>query len=216
MDRLEREQLIERLQHDNDAARQRLAEQERQREQDPALMQDHLLAADVRATFNPGDLMFTAPTSGEDEGAPAGAPYTRKTDPRRRMVFKTREDAQAPAGVAVQAPSDGNATPLYGRDGTFTRQLGMLVAEMRREWRDDLVERDRKIAELEAENREIKGLLADALKHSDQSTKAIANLARDVVAETRDREALFGALDKRFGELQAWCRGFAKDYWSNT
>jgi hypothetical protein len=210
----QRLQRMDELREANAAAHDRLTRQEREREQDPCAMQDHLLAADVRSTFDPNGLMFTAPVSGEDTAEPAGGPYSRKTDPRRGMVFMTREDATLPAPEPAPMASNGDA--LYGRDGVLTRQLGMLVAEMRRERSRDLAERDRRISEPEGELREVKAMLADTLQRYDKSSKAVATLSAEIVSEHRDRQALFDALDRQFAELRAYTRGALRDFWSTT
>jgi hypothetical protein len=223
----ERLQRIETLRDENAEARDRLARQEREREEDPARMQDHLLAADVRETFTPGDLMFTAPTSDEDAAEPAGGRYVRRTD-SRGMIYKVGpENEPAPASPGGGAPfseEDGSWAAwnawLRGHldieRGVVAKAMGTVVAEMRKEWHHDLVERDRRIAELVAENLEIKAMLADVLKHCDQGTRAIAKLAHDVVAETRDRQALFDALENNFTELRAYMRGVARDWISTS
>jgi hypothetical protein len=222
----ERLQRIGELRDQNAEARDRLARQEREREENPERMQDHLLAADVRETFTPGDLMFTAPTGGEDEGEPAGDAYTRKTDPGRGMVFRTQENAQVASPAAAPAPSNGHddswaawnawlRSHLDIERDVVGKAMGTVIAQVRKEFGNDLVQRDRRIAELVAENLEIKAMLADMLKHYDQSAKAIARLARDVVAETRDRQALFDTLEQSFCELRAYMRGVARD-WIST
>ena len=191
MDRLEREQLIERLQHDNEDARQRLAEQERQREQDPAAMQDYLLAADVRESFTPGDLMYSDATE-----TPAAGPYARRTD-SRGMVFKRGpENAPAPA-PAPSAGDDWNAWLRGWLDierNVIAKAMGTVAAELRAEWQAD-IEALRRTWQAERRERRVRdqtiversGRISELQRQNSERAAELVRKERDEALATRDR-----------------------------
>ena len=138
MDPLERLHRINELQRQNEDARERLAERERQLEEDPCKMQDHLLAEPVR-DHEPRDLVYTEPIR---------ASYMRRGADGRGLVYRTRGDATVHAPQPVIAASNGDRA--VGHD-QVARALGTIIAHLQRESAKALAKRDARIRKLETQ-----------------------------------------------------------------
>jgi hypothetical protein len=177
-------------------------------EADPLGFDAVMLLADRRVTGDESDLCY-----GDATDTPVGSPYMRRSPDVRGLVYRTRDDAMAPAPQPAPAPSNGNGIFGDWRDDHLAKNLGVIIATLRKEWRAE-IERERgryerKLAELQGENAELRHML-------DTSGKAVSRLAAEVVSERRDREALFATLEQNFCELKAFVRGVTRDFWSAT
>ena len=67
------------------------------------------------------------------------------------LVFKTVDDALVPAAESAAEPSD-ETLGLFGdqRDQMLAQSLGIIIAELRREWRQEIKRLERKNVELRA------------------------------------------------------------------
>jgi hypothetical protein len=186
-DRLER---IDRLARENADSRDHIAERERQREADPALEQDHLMAS---ALSQPGTM----------DAAPSG-----------EVIYKRYHRSEA-----VQTEHDWSGWEAWLRKNLdnertqtlaiVTEALGIAIAETRKEVREEMRTEMRTLA---AENRELKGLLGDVLARFDENSKALATLAADIGRERRDREGAEQALEIRFAEMRGRMGAILRDY----
>jgi hypothetical protein len=200
----ERLQRIAKLRDDNERSRDRIAEREAERDRDPYAMQNFLMA-DARVAKDAGDLHFTEPLE-TPRGEPVEALYVRQTDSRGMLFRVGPENAAAPTAAAIWASQMG----LDDGDA-LAQALAAIVVATKKELRAEF---QRELAELRAENAELKSMLGDVLKRLETCGKAVSRLAADVVSERRDREALFGTLENRFSELRAFVRGTIRDWTS--
>jgi len=105
----------------------------------------------------------------EQASEPIRRPPVSESDTDAGLVFKTIEDATLPAPPPAPTASEGGLG-LFGddRDEQLTKALGYVVSHERHSRREELeaalVTRDRKIAELEGELREVKGMLGATLQ----------------------------------------------------
>ena len=201
MDREQRLDLMDRLQADNEAARERLAERQRQREDDPAAMQNWLLA-DRRATGDEHDLAFTEPCE------PVASPSVTKSGLPGGLIRKITETARARPAVTVAAASTGNGDDSNGWNDWVKRHLeneraevldlvvrmvGQVIHEMRKE-------RAVEIAALRRELTQLRSLLGER----EERAAAVAEVKRQYAQDRgeRDRERLQADLASRDAKIE--------------
>jgi hypothetical protein len=163
MDRYDREAKIRELRDANDASRAEIARREAELAADP-LGFDLVKFADRRATGLDSDLAYT-----DARGEPAGEAHMLRTD-SRGMLYRQNDDAlPAPAPASALTPSSGDDEWKGWNDwlrahldneradllDIVARALSEIVDDtcekMRREFEAAIVERDVKIAKLEAQ-----------------------------------------------------------------
>jgi hypothetical protein len=177
MTRDERLDLMDRLQRENAESRMRSEERTRQREADPIAYDDFV------------------------RSEPIGAAPMRKSG-AHGLVYRTNANgAQAPAAAAVFAQSSetDEAWNAWLRGHLDIERVALMRGfgeAVYRYVQEKLIERDRALAELRAENIELKAMLADALKRLD----AELEVAR------RDRAAAH-ALTVRLARLEGLFAG---------
>jgi hypothetical protein len=203
MDRVERLARIRELQEQADEGRARIAERERQREEDP-LGFDR--PADRRLTNDPHDLIF-----GESR-EPLESPPVKRNGGAGGLVYKRFQTQPAPA-PEPQPDYSGWEQWLRGhldieRQATreeFEGALVEIMGELRKDWHAQhnkaLIVRDRRIAALEGELREVKGLLADTLKRFDQNRTYTEKLEADRVGLKTRLARLEGVFAGRMTQL---------------
>jgi hypothetical protein len=186
MDATDRQLRIEQLQRANAASLAELEQREWRREMDPFVEQEQLFA----------------------EAQPVGgAPVSETND---RGILYRRYDGDAPAR-ALQASSD---TDFSGWErwmeghlaneraevlDVVSKAMGEVVVTIRQERESALRDRDRKLADLQAENHELRSMLGDVLKRIDA-------LAADVETAREAREAST-ALVVRLARLEGLFQG---------
>jgi hypothetical protein len=186
LDRLER---INQLQRDNDAARERLAEEERRRAADPIKMDDYRRAEQ------------------EAEAAAERDAYVRHRADERGMIHKTTRDALVSVPMA-----DADAENERGWNEWVKAHLANERAEMM-----DIVARAmaeftseytrERLQPLEAEIAELRRVLAER----DERSKALAEIKREFAGERAEAEALqlasaLAARDHRIEQLETQVR----------
>jgi hypothetical protein len=201
MDHVERLARIRELQEQADAGRARIEEARARREADPYAMHDHIMA-DVRFTKQRGDLVYTEPTG--------GTPVSKINDPG--IVYKRFETQPAPA-PEPQPDYSGWEQWLRShldieRQATreeFEGALVEIMGELRKDWHAEhnkaLIVRDRRIAALEGEIRELKGMLGDVLKRFDEHRSYTEKLEADRVGLKTRLARLEGVFAGRMTQL---------------
>jgi len=139
-------------------------------------------------------------------------------DPAAELEQMIAEHRSKPVGSPLVrrhgvTPPQAEPTPSDGVDSqTLARALGEVVAHERnrerREREAALVERDRRIGELEGELKEIRSLVGDVLQRLEQSNTAIRNLAGDLENERRAR----ADIELRFADLRGRIAGLVRDF----
>jgi len=94
---------------------------------------------------------------------PVGTPLMQKSDRDAGLIYKERDDALAPAPEAEPPPSDDGPT------------LGEAVVKLAGATDRRFERLERKLAEVQGENRELKGMLGAALVMLGQSAKGYSH-----------------------------------------
>ena len=196
MTRSEREALIERLQAANVDSTVEIERRAAAREADPFSASEMMLA-DARDTHASGDLHYTDPADG------GGSPPVSENDDRG--ILYRRYDNRA----LYDGPDDGDG------GGELMQALDRFADATTKALDDDA----RKLAELRAENVEVKGLLADALAkvgklegRLDEADTKLRNMAADVDAERKDHLARMSAFKVELAELRGRVSAVLRDW----
>jgi hypothetical protein len=142
----ERLDWIDRLQREAAEGRERIAELQRRRLEDPFAYD----LADYRFTQEAGDFVYAAPTE-PLEGR--GARHTRRIGGEGGLVYRMTENAPAPAPPPAGAPSSD--------EGDWRDAVAEGIAIACEALRHEI---ERELTVLRNENRELKGMLSAALQ----------------------------------------------------
>jgi hypothetical protein len=158
MDPAERRSLLcTLLAEENDEGRARIAEREAARENDPGLEQDFLLAEREHDAA-----ISHIVISHEGWAERVRSSPVRQKDVGATLLYRTHQNVQALVPRSNAMPSSADPSPANDGelDGYSKAIAEFTVAYVAK----TLVERDRKIAELQGELREIKGMLGATLQ----------------------------------------------------
>jgi len=143
-ERLER---IAELQREADEGRARIAERIARRDRDPGGELERLMA-DQRFTHDQSDLIYTSPVE------PVGSPPARKND-EPHIIYRRYDGAQPERFPGSGAEPSGDDPSFEEAVDKFSAACETRFAELD----DELAARDRRIAELERANIELKAKL---------------------------------------------------------
>jgi hypothetical protein len=202
----EKLELIERLARENEEARERIAELERKRLEDPSFD-----LADRRLTDDASDLCFTAAVE------PAEGPPVEKSSGNGLLMFRMGPEnalAPAPAGntdwSAWESWMQGHLNVLRSEVAdTISRATGIALASTRKEMQAEF---ERKLAALKTENAELKGLLDSVLAKCSELEGTIKTLTADFKAESGVRDGLVRAFELQIAEMRGRLSAVLRDY----
>ena len=184
MDSWDREARIEQLRRENDEALARIEERQAAREADPYSEQDELFA----------------------DAEPVGAALVERQAAGNGLLYRTHE---TPLPRVLQ-PDAGASDGLDQQ--TFARALGETIAHERtrerRERDQELAARDRKLADLQSENLELKSPVRDVLAKLQATDEKVRNFLIDLERERRER----GELELKMADLRGRVAGLVRDF----
>jgi hypothetical protein len=189
----ERLDLIDRLRRENDEGRERIRQRQEERESNPELEQDYLLAE-----------------------RPGASPLVTREAPQgiRYRQHENNAPAPAPSGDTAWSAWEGwlNGHLNILRQemaGIVSEAIGIALAETRKEVEAEF---ERKLAALRTENAELKGRLGEVFAKLNGVESAIKNLTVDFRAESGVRDGLVRSFELQIAEMRGRLSAVLRDY----
>jgi hypothetical protein len=122
----------------------------------------------------------------EHASKPIRRPPVSESDTDADLVFKTVDDALVPAAKSAAEPSD-ETLGLFGdqRDQMLAQSLGIIIAELRREWRQEIKRLERENIELRARVDTLTTILAGG----NAKSADVVELPKNFLRRTHDNAA---------------------------